>query len=112
MWDLFISHASEDKDSVARPLYEMILKQGYSVWFDEATLRLGDSLRQKIDEGLSECRFGVVIISNSFLSKAWPQRELDALVSREDGGEKVILQFGMRSLARRSPPSRRSYQES
>lgn len=91
MWDLFISHASEDKESVARPLYEQLVESGYSVWFDEATLKLGDSLRQKIDEGLSQCKFGVVIISQAFLQKEWPQRELDALVSREYGGYKVIL---------------------
>ncbi|WP_299980688.1 toll/interleukin-1 receptor domain-containing protein [uncultured Pseudoteredinibacter sp.] len=91
MWDFFISHASEDKDAVARPLYDALCDQGYSVWFDEATLSLGDSLRQKIDEGLSKCSYGIVIISNDFLSKPWPQRELDALVSREDSGSKVIL---------------------
>ena len=69
MWDLFISHASEDKATVARPLAEAFAQSGLSVWFDEQTLRLGDSLRRKIDEGLSSCRFGVVIISHAFLSK-------------------------------------------
>jgi len=89
--DVFISHASEDKVSVARPLYRLLKFRGYSVWFDESELKLGDSLHEKIAEGLSTCRFGVVIISPSFLSKKWPKRELDGLFAKEDIGDKVIL---------------------
>lgn len=91
-YDLFLSHASEDKDLIARPLYTALTANGVSVWFDEATLELGDSLRRRIDEGLSRCRYGVVILSPRFLSKQWPQRELDGLVARETiSGEKAIL---------------------
>jgi TIR domain len=91
-YDIFISHASEDKDSIARPLYEELKNKGVSVWFDEAVLSLGDTLRRKIDEGLSKCKYGVVILSPSFLSKEWPQRELDGLVARETAsGKKAIL---------------------
>jgi hypothetical protein len=90
-YDLFLSHASEDK-GIARPLYAALTAKGVSVWFDEATLELGDSLRRKIEEGLSRCRYGVVILSPRFLSKQWPQRELDGLVARETAsGEKAIL---------------------
>jgi replicative DNA helicase len=89
--DVFISHASEDKLEVARPLAALLVQLGLRVWLDEAELLLGDSLRRKIEHGLSTCRFGVVILSKSFFSKEWPQKELDALVAREDGSEKVIL---------------------
>jgi hypothetical protein len=91
-YDVFISHASEDKDAIARPLYAALVQGGITVWFDEATLELGDSLRRKIDEGLARCRFGIVILSPCFLAKEWPQRELDGLVARETAsGEKAIL---------------------
>ena len=91
-YELFLSHASEDKGPVARPLYEALTVAGVSVWFDEAVLRMGDSLRRKIDEGLSRCRFGVVILSPHFFAKEWPQRELDGLVAREtSSGKKAIL---------------------
>jgi len=90
--DLFLSHASEDKESIARPLYEALTAAGYSVWFDEATLKMGDSLRQKIDEGLARSRYGIVILSPRFFAKRWPQRELDGLVAKETAtGEKAIL---------------------
>lgn len=90
-WDVFVSHASEDKDDLARPLAEHLMRLGLEVWFDEAELTLGDSLRQSIDRGLAHSRFGVVIISPSFLRKQWPQIELDGLVARESGGSKVVL---------------------
>ena len=90
--DLFISHASEDKDSIARPLYQALIAYGFSVWFDEAELRIGDSLRRRIDDGLAKCRYGIVILSPSFLAKDWPKRELDGLVARETStGQTAIL---------------------
>lgn len=90
-WDVFISHASEDKESFARPLANTLLAKGVKVWFDEFTLKIGDSLRQSIDRGLSSSKFGIVILSPAFFAKHWPQRELDGLVAREVGGGKVIL---------------------
>lgn len=54
-------------------------------------LRIGDSLRQAIDKGLSKSRFGIVVLSPNFFRKKWPQRELDGLVQREVLGQKVIL---------------------
>ena len=89
---VFISHAREDKQDVARPLAEMLVSMSIKVWYDEYSLKLGDSLRKSIDRGLAECKFGVVILSPAFLAKSWTQYELDGLVGREmqDGG-KVIL---------------------
>ena len=90
--DCFISHASEDKDAIARPLAEALTSAGYSVWFDEYELILGDSLRAKIDEGLAASRFGVVVLSPQFFEKGWPQSELNALAAKEMvGGERLIL---------------------
>jgi TIR domain len=90
-WDVFISHASEDKDDFVRPLADSLRRSGLHVWFDEFTLTVGDSLRQTIDHGLASSRFGIVVISPSFLQKDWPKRELDGLVAREVNGVKVIL---------------------
>jgi hypothetical protein len=50
-WDAFISHASEDKDQIARPLYLQLQELGLRIWFDEFTLTVGDSLRRSIDKG-------------------------------------------------------------
>jgi len=91
MWDFFISHATEDKDAVARPLAALLSKRGFRVWLDEGELRLGDSLRSKIDHGLANSRHGIVILSRSFFSKYWPQQELGGLLSRESLDRKVII---------------------
>lgn len=90
-YDAFISYASEDKDDVARPLAKELKKIGFSVWFDEFSLKVGDSLRRTIDRGLRLSRFGVIILSKDFFAKDWPQYELNGLVSREIEGKKVIL---------------------
>ena len=91
LWDVFISHASEDKEAVARPLAEALKKRGVQVWYDEFTLKLGDSLRRNIDLGLRDSKYGIVILSKVFFSKEWPQKELDGLYNRERNGKKVIL---------------------
>lgn len=90
-WDVFISHAWEDKESFARPLSEALEREGLRVWFDEFTLTVGDKLRRSIDRGLANARYGVVILSRHFFQKEWPQRELDGLLDREISGEKVVL---------------------
>ena len=83
-WDVFLSHASEDKETVALPLTEALRRLGVRVWLDKFQIEIGDSLRQKIDEGLANSRFGVVILSEVFLTKHWTGRELDALWALND----------------------------
>jgi TIR domain-containing protein len=90
-WDVFISHASEDKELIARPLADALISKGLEVWYDEFSLTIGDSLRQSIDRGLSRSRYGVVILSPRFFEKHWPQQELNGLATKEVGGKKVIL---------------------
>lgn len=91
-FDLFVSHASEDKEQFVRPLVQLLVDAGLDVWFDEVSLRLGDSLIQSIEKGLSRSRFGIVVLSPSFFAKRWPRKELDALTSRELAtGERVLL---------------------
>lgn len=90
-WDVFISHASEDKEDFVRQLAERLREEGVSVWYDDFTLNIGDRLRRSIDEGLSQSRFGIVVLSHNFFVKEWPQTELDGLAIRERDGQKVIL---------------------
>lgn len=91
MWDVFISHASEDKSSFVAPLAEEIERRGYRVWYDKFTLKWGDSLRQSIERGLDQSQYGIVVLSKAFFRKRWPQTELDALIEKEAKGKKVIL---------------------
>lgn len=90
-FDVFISHATEDKDEIVRPLAVALQSRGLSVWFDEFELRIGDSLRQKIDGGIARSRFGLVVLSHAFFAKGWPAYELDGLVTLSVSGRQVLL---------------------
>ena len=91
LYDLFISHASEDKAAVVRPLADALEERGVKVWYDAFTLRVGDSLRRKIDAGIAGSRFGLVVLSPAFLAKQWTQYELDGLVTMAVSGRQVLL---------------------
>jgi len=92
VFDVFICHASEDKDDIVRPLAESMDAAGLRVWYDEYTLRWGDRLRRSVDGGLAASKYGVVVLSPSFFEKEWPQRELDGLAALElEDGKKRIL---------------------
>lgn len=91
LYDLFISHASEDKDTFVRPLAEALIQKHVQVWYDEFSLELGDSIRQSIDVGLSHSRFAVIVLSSAFFQKKWTQYELDGLTEIEMGGRNKVL---------------------
>ncbi|GAB2635976.1 hypothetical protein GCM10027169_00110 [Gordonia jinhuaensis] len=90
-WDVFLSHATEDKDSIAVPLRDELAERGVRVWLDKTEIKIGDSLRRKIDEGIRSSRFGVVVLSPAFFAKGWTNHELDGLVTRTVAGEQTML---------------------
>ena|SRR3989344_746222 len=91
-FDVFICHASEDKESFVSPLADKLKRAGIKVWYDEFILKWGDPLRASIDKGLSGSRYGIVVLSRSFLKKKkWTERELDGLFALESHGQKRIL---------------------
>jgi len=106
-WDVFISHAGEDKEAVAEPLATELRARGLKVWLDKTELRIGDSLRRKIDYGLAHSTFGLVILSKSFFAKGWPQYELDGIIGLSVNGDQRMLpiwhEISRDEIARQSP---------
>lgn len=90
-YDVFISHASEDKDEVVRPLANALREKGIKVWYDEFEMKIGDSLRRKIDKGLANSRFGIVVVSKDFIKKGWTNYELDGIITKAISGEQIVL---------------------
>ena len=90
-WDVFICHATEDKEEIAKPLYNALCTAGLEVWYDDSALKLGDRLHKSINTGIAESGYGIVILSKHFFSKNWPQLELEGLSAKEHDGRKVIL---------------------
>ena len=91
IYDLFISHASEDKGALVRPLAESLRDLGLSVWYDEFELRPGDSLRESLDRGIATSKHGLVVLSPAFIQKRWTQWELNGIVSRLMNGDAKLL---------------------
>ena len=90
-YDVFISHASEDKDDLVRPMATALVDEGLVVWYDEFELRIGDSLRRKIDRGLAKSKVGLVVLSHAFIAKGWTNYELDGIVTRSVDGQQMLL---------------------
>ena len=107
-YDVFISHASEDKDSLVRPLAAALARHGFRVWYDEFELKIGDGLRSSIDYGLANSSYGIVVLSKAFFAKNWPKYELDGLIARQMVGKKVVLPIwhgvGREDILKFSPP--------
>jgi len=88
-WDVFICHASEDKPLLVQPLANTLRELGVEVWYDEFTLRAGDSLSRSIDKGLSRSKYGLVLLSRAFFKKNWTEFELRGLTAKELDGRKT-----------------------
>jgi len=77
-WDIFVSYASEDQYEVATPLANALTLRGFKVWYDQSEIMVGNSIFEKINEGIQHSRFGVIIFSPSFFLKKWTLDELKA----------------------------------
>lgn len=89
--DVFICHAHLDKAAFMRPLSELLNRRGISCWLDEAQILPGDSLVEKINEGLRTSRIVLVIITDAFLDRNWPQKEMNSALSREIRTGEVLV---------------------
>jgi len=75
MRDIFICHAGEDKEEIVRPMVEAFSQSGISCWYDEAEIRWGDSIVQKVNEGLAASRYVVVVFSAAHLFRRIGRKE-------------------------------------
>jgi len=91
IYDVFISHASEDKEPFVKSLAVALADRGLKVWYDEFTLQIGDSLRRMIDRGIASSRIGLVVLSPSFVKKDWTNHELDGILARALVGQQRLL---------------------
>lgn len=92
-YDVFVSHAWEDKKSFTDEFVEELRKLDLRVWYDTSQIKWGDSMRAKIDDGLKKSKFGVVILSPDYIKegKYWTKAELDGLFQRESINGKMLL---------------------
>ena len=82
-YDFFISHATSDKNDIARPLAEALRKRGQRIWYDEHYIRAGNNIGDVIEFGIKSSVFGIVIISKNFFGRKWTEVELDMLMKKK-----------------------------
>jgi hypothetical protein len=82
---LFICHASENK-AIARQLASFLENHGAEVWLDQWEIRVGDSIVQKINEGLSSSSHLAILISRDSITKPWVTKELSSALMRQLSG--------------------------
>lgn len=92
-YDVFISHASEDKESFVDDLASELRKKNIKVWYDTNSIKWGVSLRSRIDEGLRKSKYGIVVLSPNYIAenKYWTKTELDGLFQLESVTGKRLL---------------------
>ncbi|WP_175497521.1 TIR domain-containing anti-phage reverse transcriptase [Roseivivax halotolerans] len=79
-FDVFLSHASDDKSKV-RPLYESLNSAGVKVFFDESSIKWGDSIVERVNHGLLKSRFFVPVLSSTFSRKGWTNKESNSAIA-------------------------------
>ena len=92
-YDVFVSHAWEDKESFVEEFVQELQKLNLRVWYDKKQIKWGDSMRAKIDEGLRKSKFGVAVLSPDYIKegKYWTKAELDGLFQLESVNGKMLL---------------------
>lgn len=91
-YDVFISHSADDKDSYVSELAGELKGAGVTIWYDTDSIGWGQSIRKEIDKGLAYSKYGIVIISPSFIDKYWTNYELDGILNKESTtGNQMIL---------------------
>ncbi|MEG2262111.1 MAG: toll/interleukin-1 receptor domain-containing protein [Clostridia bacterium] len=83
-YDVFVSHASEDKAPYVNDLVQAFRDAGIKVWYDDTAMQWGKSLRQQIDEGIKCSRYAIFVLSKSYFKKTWTNRELNGILAKEN----------------------------
>lgn len=92
-YDVFVSHAWEDKESFVDEFVKELRDKGIKVWYDTSQIKWGDSMRERIDEGLKKSKFGIVILSPNYIAegKYWTKAELDGIFQLDSVNGKTLL---------------------
>lgn len=89
-YDVFISHAFEDKNTFTNALAVELKKKGLKVWYSGSELKLGDSIMLNVNNALNSAKYAVVVISPIYLEKTWAMNELRALFAQEADHKRIL----------------------
>jgi TIR domain len=99
--DVFLSHATRDKEAYIEPLADALKQRGVTFWLDSTEIGWGDNVTTKINDGLRSSRYALVCLSANFLERPWPEQEFGALLSLQNtDGKKRVLPLILNSRER------------
>lgn len=92
MYDVFLCHASEDKEAIVKPLYSELRELGLNVFLDSEEIGWGDSLVDIINKALHKSKYVIAVMTENSVEKKWPQKEINAVLSNEikNGKNKLL----------------------
>lgn len=91
-YDVFLSHAANDKISYVNELYDVIRTLGITVFYDSTAITWGDKWKEKIIEGLHSSEFAIIVLSEQFFDREWTERELHELLEQQnENKQKLVL---------------------
>lgn len=90
-FDIFISHAREDKALIGRPIHEACERYGLKAFLDEEHIGWGESFTKKINTALGAARTVVAIVSSNSVDKEWPILEINTALALEVSGDKRVV---------------------
>lgn len=90
-YDVFLCHASEDKEKIARPIFDGLSNADINVFLDEKYIKWGDSFVEKINHALGRAKYVIAILSSNSVGKSWPVKEINTSLAREIAGKQKLL---------------------
>lgn len=90
-YDVFVSHASTDKQSFVDELESELRAVTNAVWYDKNEIKWGDSIKCKIYDGLEQCEFGIVVFSKSYIGREWTEKELKELLEKQNTSKQNVI---------------------
>lgn len=90
-YDVFVSHAGEDKEEFVKPLVDALKNNNINAWYDNDEISWGDSIASSINRGLADSRYAIVVLSPNFLNKYWTTTESDTIMSMESVNAQKLL---------------------
>lgn len=90
-YDVFLSHANDDKGEIVDELYTSLKSLGINIFYDKTAIEWGDNWKERILEGTKKAEFAIIVISTNFFDREWTEKELSEFLSRQNQNKQKII---------------------
>ncbi len=108
-YHVFLSHSSNDKVLV-ESIFKELQKDEIKAWFDKYEIKAGDSITDKLNEGLLNSDLGILCLSKNFLNSNWAKSEMNYFFrQRMVSGKKTFIIINIDLQIHEIPPLLQDY---